>query len=126
VSKPLGLIVEDDADATIIFGKALQAAGFKIKIICSGREALTWLSSGKPDIIVLDVSLPHTSGIDILRNIRADPRLSPIPVIVVTAYPHFVQDLESEVDLVLVKPVSYNQLCDAVTRMHPAAAGVEE
>jgi len=126
VNKPLGLVVEDDVDATMIFGKALQAAGFEIKIICSGREALTWLSSGKPDIIILDVSLPHMSGIDILRSIRADPRLSPTPVIVVTAYPHFVKDLENEVDLVLVKPVSYIQLRDAATRMHPAAADVEE
>lgn len=112
MNRPLALVVEDEYDVSIIFAKALQAAGFETQIIRSGDLALTWLSSMTPDVVVLDLNLPNVPGTDILRYIRADTRLADIKVIVATAYPRLAEGLRDEADWILTKPVSFGQLRD--------------
>ncbi len=107
-----GLVIEDDADLSLIFSQALQAAGFEAEIICAGDEALARLEATTPDIVVLDLHLPRVAGTDILRRIRADPRLAHTRVIIATAHPHMAESLRGEADLVLLKPISFSQLRD--------------
>jgi len=121
VSNPLALIVEDEIDIGIIFSLALQTAGFQTEVICSGDKALVWLDTMVPDIVILDVRLPYVSGVDILRQIRADPRLAKIPVIITTAYPDSAAFLQEQADLVLIKPVSLGQLRDLATRLYSSS-----
>jgi len=117
MSKPLALIVEDNPDSGKIFSRAVEAAGFQTQVIDSGDRAVAWLANKVPDVIVLDIRLPRISGVDILRQIRADLRLAKVPVIVATAYPESVAFLQEQADMVLVKPVSFAQLRDLAMRL---------
>jgi DNA-binding response OmpR family regulator len=115
----LALIVEDDEDAACIFANALQDVGFESEIVRAGDEALAWLARLAPSVVILDLELPRVPGEDILRQIRADVRLAETRVIVATAYPNRVKDLERKADLVLIKPVGYGQLRDLATCVGP-------
>lgn len=112
MSRMFGLIVEDDEDLSIIFSEALQAAGFQTEIVRAGDVALDRLATLAPNVVVLDLQLPRVAGMDILHYIRVEPRLADTRVIVATAHPHLAASLRDEADLVLLKPISFNQLRD--------------
>lgn len=122
MSKDLALVIEDDFDAAIIFSQALKANEFKTEIIRSGDAALERLQSIVPSIILLDLHLPQVAGTDILSRIRADERLTKTPVIIITADPRMAEDCQETADLVLLKPVSFSQVRDLVSRFHNATA----
>jgi len=119
MGKPLALIVEDHVDAAVIFSEAMKSAGFETETVRSGDAALAKLSVIVPDIVVLDLQLPHVEGADILHQIRADERLNETRVIVATAHPHRAADLQDEADLVLIKPVGFHQLRGLGERLSP-------
>lgn len=104
------LIVEDDPDAGDIFEFALRTSGFTPAVVKSGRTALGWLASMVPDLLILDLHLPDIPGIEVLRQMRADSRLTDVPVIVATAHPELAEQIEDQANLVLIKPVRYNVL----------------
>lgn len=116
------LIIEDDGDLAAVFAQALQAAGFATGIIRDGDQALAWLAVATPDVVVLDLQLPHVSGVDILRRIRADVRLAQTRIIVATGDPHLADILQDQPDLVLIKPISFSQLRDLAGRMASVAS----
>ena len=117
MEKPLALIVEDEFDISIVFSRALQAAGFETEVIRNGGTAMEWLSSSRPDIVVLDLNLPRVGGQEILQYIRADARLTKIPVIVATAYARLAEGVRDQADQVLFKPISFAQLRDLSARL---------
>jgi chemosensory pili system protein ChpA (sensor histidine kinase/response regulator) len=111
------MIVEDDSDLAIIFAEALQAAGYNAEIIQDGQMALDRLSDIVPEVVVLDLHLPRVAGTDILKAIRADERMADTRVIIATADPRMAEALESQADLVLIKPISFSQLRDLASRL---------
>ena len=121
LSRQLALIIEDDYDLATIFAEALQAAGFDAEIIRAGDTALERLDATTPSVVVLDLHLPHVSGVDILQRIRADARLAGTRVMVATADPRMAEILEDEADLVLLKPISFSQLRDLAMRVSQTA-----
>jgi DNA-binding response OmpR family regulator len=116
MSSPLALVVEDEFDISIIFAKAMEAAGFETAVAHAGDVALKWLSSATPDVVVLDLNLPRVPGAEILHHIRADARLTNAKVIIATAYPRMAESIYDEADCVLSKPVSFSQLRDLAAR----------
>jgi two-component system cell cycle response regulator DivK len=125
MSNPLALIVEDHEDAAIIFSEALKAAGFETETIRSGDLALKRLAEIVPDVVILDLNLPHVSGAEILAQIRADDRLTNTCVIVATAHPQLADGVQREADLVLLKPISFTQLRGLATRLGSAGSSTE-
>ena len=111
------LIIEDEADLAEIYTKALQREGFETETINDGKKAIERLASVSPNVILLDLHLPQISGAAILEAIRADERLKKIPVIVTTADERQAEELVNRADLVLLKPVSLNQLRELASRM---------
>ena len=122
MSKPTALIIEDDVGQSIVFAEALKAGGFETEIIRDGEIAIQRLSAITPEVIVLDMHLPHVSGMDVLRQIRADDRLAETRIIVATADAAMAQEIREQADLVLVKPISFKQLRDLAVRMGSVAA----
>jgi DNA-binding response OmpR family regulator len=116
-SSRFALIVEDEIDLAIIFSKALQEAGFETQIVRAGDTALMWLTSTTPQIVILDLHLPRVSGEDILKQIRADERLTETKVIIATADPRLGEQLQDRADLVLLKPIGFSQLRDLAARL---------
>ena len=115
---PFAVIMEDDHDASEVFDNALGAAGFVTERITSGDVALERLAVAVPDLVILDLRLPNVPGTDVLCHIRTDPLLAHTRVVVTTAFPEVLHQCEAEADLVLVKPISYNQFRRAVMGLH--------
>lgn len=121
MSKRQALIVEDNVDLSVIFAEALQAAGFETNIVRDGAKAMERLRAAKPDIVILDLHLPHVSGKEILEQIRADQQLADLRVVIATADPQMADMLKGQSDLVLLKPISFTQLRDLAGRLAPEA-----
>ena len=117
--QPLALIIEDDPKLSIIFAQALQQAEFETNVVEDGNTALVRLAETVPAAVVLDLHLPDVSGDKILRQIRADKRLAKTRVILATADALMAQSLRKDSDLVLLKPISFNQLRDLASRLRP-------
>ncbi len=116
-NNPLALIIEDDADLASIFAEALEAAQFKTEIIADGVVAQERLKEVVPQLVVLDIHLPHVSGEIILQQIRSTPLLAGVKVLIASADPIMAEMLSPESDLVLLKPVSFSQLRDLAQRL---------
>lgn len=111
------LIIEDDDDLSTIFAEAVRAAGYEPEIIRDGEVARARLANSQPDVVVLDLHLPHVAGTSLLSQIRADPRLAGIRVVVATADPRMAEITRPQADIVLIKPISFSLLRDLTVRL---------
>ncbi len=118
MSEKTALIIEDDEDLATIFAEAMRAAGYSPEIISTGDGALAWLEKGTPAIVVLDLHLPKVAGLTILREMKADPRLAPVRVLIVTADARMAEVPRGEADVVLIKPISFSLLRDLASRFY--------
>lgn len=75
------LVVEDHADTSEGLVRLLRHQGHQAEAVDSGEHAIEWLTTRVPDLIILDMMMPGTDGLDVLRLIRAEPRLAKVPVI---------------------------------------------
>jgi CheY-like chemotaxis protein len=83
--RPSVLLIEDDLEALAIFEQILRDNGFEARTAATAEDGLRALESGPPAAIVLDLRLPTLDGMEVLRRIRAAPRLASTPVTVITA-----------------------------------------
>jgi DNA-binding response OmpR family regulator len=116
-SLPLILIIEDATEIASIFAEILALSGMKADVIHDGQVALERLQKDTPDLVLLDMHLPHVSGLQLLAYIRAEARLKHTKVVAVTANALLARDLEDQADLTLIKPVSFTQISELCSRM---------
>jgi DNA-binding response OmpR family regulator len=112
------IIIEDDDDLATIFSGALEYSGYKVETILDGRYARERLSEVQPDLVILDMHLPSTSGADILTQIRTDHNLKNTIVILTTADARMGEAFTDMADYVLIKPITFTQLRDLTARLH--------
>ena len=79
------LYVEDNEDNVYMLRRRLERAGFAVVIASSGTQGVAMASSERPDLILMDLSLPDLDGWEATRRIKADPATKHIPVIAITA-----------------------------------------
>ena len=122
------LIVEDDPDIAELVGRYLDKAGFITEPVASGREALVAIAARPPELVVLDLMLPHVDGLEVCRVIRSNEATAAIPIIMLTARAEEserIVGLELGADDYLAKPFSPNELVARVRallrRAHRAA-----
>ena len=115
--KPFVLIVEDDIELSDIFSTVLQHSGMNTEIVRDGGLALGRIEATLPDAILLDVHLPNVSGTSILNQLRADPKLNRIKVIMTTADALIGQTVVDKADLVLIKPINFTQMLNLTSRL---------
>ncbi|HSB02880.1 MAG TPA: response regulator [Anaerolineales bacterium] len=118
-TKPIALVIEDNADQNLVFTMALNKAGFSTESIHNGTDALQRLGEIVPQIVILDLHLPDIDGNIILAEIRGKKRLAKVNVVLATADAAFADALESQAELVLLKPVSFSQLAELASRFNP-------
>ncbi len=116
-SLPLALVIEDDENLSELFVMSMQSAGFETEVALDGRAAMGLLKEAAPDVVVLDLHLPHISGEEILRYIRGEERLANTRVILATADGQAARWLLDESDIVLLKPISPVQLRTLASRL---------
>jgi len=116
MAKPFVLIVEDDPKLNDIISITLQD-DFEFEACMDGNSALERLKIIIPNLVVLDLNLLGTSGVDILTYIRSDKRLARTRVILATADERQAETLTDEADIILLKPVSPAQLRELALRI---------
>ena len=115
------LVVEDSITSRMLLKGILESAGYKVKTAVDGLDAFTLLRAEKFDLVVSDVEMPRLNGFDLTARIRADKKLSELPIVLVTALERR-EDRERGIDVganaYLVKS-SFDQsnLLDAVRRL---------
>ena len=113
------LIIEDEADAADLFAEMMRVSGFRVLKYTSSAPALAMMTAEKPDVVILDIMMPETSGLDVLRQMRHSPDLAGIPVVVVSAMsmPADIRSgIEAGASTYLTKPVGFLELKEAVER----------
>ncbi len=117
MNTPLALVVEDDQDLGVIFTQALRSAGFEVATAGTAAEAIAWLKQHTPHVVTLDLHLPQARGDEVIRYLRAEPRLADANIILTTADAALAEGLHEQADYVLIKPISFTQLRDLSQRL---------
>jgi DNA-binding response OmpR family regulator len=107
------LVVEDDRDIGELVCRYLEKAGFSAELVPSGRDAIASIAHRPPDLLVLDLMLPHVDGLEICRAVRANEQTAATPIIMLTARAEEserIVGLEIGADDYIAKPFSPNEL----------------
>ena len=80
------LVVEDNELNLKLFCDLLRAHAYVAEPVRDGREAIETARAFAPDLIVMDIQMPHISGLELIELIKGDEELRPIPIMAVTAY----------------------------------------
>jgi two-component system, cell cycle response regulator DivK len=111
------MIVEDNELNLKLFTDLLRAHQFTVEGVRDGRLAIEQAKMFAPDLIIMDIQLPHISGLDIITAMQSDPVLSATPILAVTAYAGKGDEgriLGAGAKAYLSKPVSVMKFLEAV------------
>jgi two-component system cell cycle response regulator DivK len=114
------LVVEDNELNLRLFCDLLTAHGFVAEPVRDGRDAMARAAAVRPDLIIMDIQLPHVSGMDLIAAVKADPQLGRTPILAVTAYAgrddeQRIRDAGAEA--YISKPISVIRFIEAVNAL---------
>ncbi len=113
VMNPKILVADDEPDVLSLVGSNLRRAGFEVIEVEDGEAALEKSRRLVPDLLILDLMLPHLSGLEVCRSLKADPATAGIPIIMLTAKADEIDrvvGLELGADDYVTKPFSPREL----------------
>lgn len=117
------LVIEDNEDIREAVAESLEDAGYSVWLAANGAIAISELraSSDLPCLILLDLMMPVMDGVQFVQEMRQDPRLSAVPVVVVTADGNAIQKAANlGTQGGLKKPIQLNELLSTVLKYaHP-------
>jgi adenylate cyclase len=125
------LVVDDDVDMAAFLARLVTKEGMAVDTVHDGAAALASIAGHAPDLVLLDVMLPDTSGFQICERLKADPTTALIPIILVTALEDHVsrvRGIEAGADDFLTKPVKREELVARVKtlrRLHETRRELE-
>lgn len=109
------LLVDDEENIRLIYEEEFKDEGYEIASAGNGDDALRLFEEERPNIVILDIQMPGTNGIEILRQMKTID--GSVPVILCSAYPEFKQDLGVWAsEEYVVKSADLTQLKEAVKR----------
>ncbi len=106
------LVVDDEAEFRALVSESLTDQGYKVQVLGSGEQIFSDVSQA-PAIVLLDLSLPGKSGLQILKELKANPTFKDVPVIMVTGHnddQNVIQALNLGADDYITKPFRFNVL----------------
>ena len=112
-NKPTVLVVDDNADTRVVVRWMLERWGCRVVEAADGREALEKAVEHRPDLVVMDLSMPVADGYEAIRSIRAREEFASLPAIAVTAFDRAVARDGAEAagfDYYLSKPIDFKRL----------------
>ena len=118
--QPLVLVVDDFQDNREMYAEFLAYQGFRVIQAANGVEALDQAFSNRPDIIIMDLSLPVMDGWEATRRLKADRRTNDIPVVALTGHAmqgHSKGAIEAGCDSFVAKPCLPDQLVAEIRKM---------
>lgn len=110
--------IEDDRDMIDLVSIILQKHGYRVAGFTESREIIPRLENIKPELILLDLMMPHVDGIEVYKEIKSKKNMVDIPVIIISAMKRAVEEIEKEgkieVEACLVKPFTIGELLETV------------
>ena len=116
------LVVEDFEDNRFMMRRLLEMSGYRVIEAVNGQEAVDKAYSERPDLILMDLSLPHLDGLAATRRIRAYDGLGKVPIVAVSA--HDTADFHADAlaagcNEYVTKPIDFDQLERLLSRLVP-------
>lgn len=124
-SAPLVLLVEDFVDAREMYRDYLEFSGFRVETAGDGREAIEKARACRPDLVLMDLSLPVIDGWEATRILKADAATSHLPIVALSAHamaPEGRRASEAGCDGFIAKPCLPHELVAEIARYLDAAA----
>jgi CheY-like chemotaxis protein len=118
--RPTVLVVEDFEDNRFMMRRLLEMSGYRVVEAVNGQQAVETAGRERPDIILMDLSLPMLDGLAATRRIRELDRLSRVPIVAVSA--HDSADFHAEAlaagcDEYVTKPIDFDHLVQLLNRL---------
>ena len=116
------LVVEDDLLNRMFYCEVLQREGYEVREVDDGAVVMDRARAFDPDLVIMDINLPHVSGIELIERLKADRNLSDAPVLAITAYVGKAEESrirEAGAAEYLSKPVSMKTFVSAIERLLP-------
>ncbi|HPD45672.1 MAG TPA: response regulator [Anaerohalosphaeraceae bacterium] len=111
------LIVDDEIHIVQVVAIKLRNNGFEVITAENGAEALELIQSNHPDLVITDYQMPVMTGVELIENLRSDPRFAELPVIMLTARGFAIEEEKKErlnVAACLSKPFSPREVLQCV------------
>jgi CheY-like chemotaxis protein len=110
------ILIVDDSDENIAFmSEILEEMGHPYRVAMNGKEAMEALQEKRPDLVLLDVMMPRKSGLKVYQEMKRDPELEKIPIIIVTGLGEV-----TGIDLKTGEEVEKESYMDDLTRRYGA------
>lgn len=122
--RPRLLLVEDSEDNRFMMKRLLEMTGYEVLEATNGEEAVKTAWQERPDLVLMDLSLPVMDGLTATRKIRSLPELKQVPIVVVTAHDSadfHAQALALGCNEYVTKPIDFLQLEILLERLLPAS-----
>lgn len=119
------LVVEDNPLNMKLFAAMIAAEGYEVLEAGDGRKGLETAQRQHPDLIILDIQLPGMSGLEVIRNLKADAATHDIPIIATTAFAAPSDEasiLASGCDAYMAKPIAISQFLELIASFMTRAA----
>jgi two-component system cell cycle response regulator DivK len=119
-NEPIVLIVDDFGDALEIYQQYLTFRGYRVLVASTGLEAIATARAEHPALIFMDLRMSEMSGTDAMRQLRADPAFSFVPIVALTAHAFADEQaaaLAAGFDEVIPKPCNPDDLILAIERL---------
>jgi two-component system, cell cycle response regulator DivK len=114
------LIADDEVDVQMLLSLFLERQGYGIIRARDGQEAISAASEYYPDLIMMDIQMPRKTGIEAVRELRADPRFADTPILAITAHARSflpADILRAGFDQIIFKPFEFNEIEGWIDRM---------
>jgi CheY-like chemotaxis protein len=106
------LVVDDLPDNSFLLQTVLENEGYQVEVADSGQSALDKIAAHAPELVLLDVMMPEMNGFEVTRQIRENPHLPFIPILLVTGYSALMpaEGFDAGADGFIRKPIDFDQL----------------
>ncbi len=114
------LIADDEANLLISLEYLLQRQGYEVSLARDGEQAMSMIRQQQPDLVVVDASMPGRSGYEVCQQVRADPALRHVRIVMLSAKARVTDIAKGKAlgaDAFIVKPFSTDDLVDQVRRL---------
>jgi CheY-like chemotaxis protein len=110
------LVIEDNVDSRDLLVKLLRHSGYEVSSACDSEGGFIEANRSIPDLIVTDVNMPGTDGIEFVKTVRANPTLAEVPIIVTTAYGSSVayEAKKAGADAAIDKPFDFDEFLEII------------
>jgi DNA-binding response OmpR family regulator len=116
------LVVDDDPDALDTMAEILETRNYEVLTALSGVEGISKAREGKPNLIIMDVTMPKIDGFTVCKMIKEDKEIKDIPVILLTGK-ELVNDVEKGLAVgandYMIKPIDWDRLFLKIKKLIP-------